>query len=216
MISVEDFLSRDALISRLGEMSKGNPGAISVLIQIVNHADNICPMDDPDDVPPYIKILISMDVLEIYGSKIWLLFKDICGQDLPMMVALLMSMSYDISVLPSSIILDALEGKLQINLDKVKSAILEKLPKFNFNYGKEPIVTTESKQYPEYTNAELATIFGISKRQASDRRSGRGKDGPLGPLPDGCIPPTQEAARKEHLAKISTGFDKNKHKKVAA
>ncbi len=55
-------------------MGEGNPGAITVLANMMN--------DDPIMGP--IRIL-HLDHYEIRGSKLWMLFKDCCGQNLEKM-----------------------------------------------------------------------------------------------------------------------------------
>lgn len=52
-------------------MSEGNPGAISVLVRTLNNYTDLF-----DDVINY---LFHKDV---YGSKIWVLYKDVCGENL--------------------------------------------------------------------------------------------------------------------------------------
>ena len=57
------------------ELSDGNPGALNVLISLVNTGN-------PD-------VLLVLDELEIYGPKIWLLYKDLAGEEIINMFALL-------------------------------------------------------------------------------------------------------------------------------
>lgn len=59
-------------------MSDGNPGAASVLSNIAINSAKI----DPDCVFPFgIGTFLSMDEYGIYGSRIWVLYKDVCKQD---------------------------------------------------------------------------------------------------------------------------------------
>ena len=61
-------------------MSEGNPGAMTVLLNILVHYQN-----NADGV----NIITLLDTLEIRGSKIWMLFKDVCDQDLVKMIGVL-------------------------------------------------------------------------------------------------------------------------------
>lgn len=58
------------------KLSEGNPGAVSVLAQVTKGYTKI----DPDSALASLSPLLSFDSHGIYGSKIWLLWKDVCGQ----------------------------------------------------------------------------------------------------------------------------------------
>lgn len=53
------------------KMSEGNPGAMSVIGQLY--------MKNPDH---FFGVCINLDAMDIRGPKIWLGYKDFCGQDL--------------------------------------------------------------------------------------------------------------------------------------
>ena len=87
---------------------EGNPGAQTVLINLVNTGNA--------------EVLVVLDDLEIYGSKIWLLFKDIAGQDIINLFALLDA---------------AHRGLGGVTYDAIKQAVEnanEGLPFDNFDY----------------------------------------------------------------------------------
>jgi hypothetical protein len=69
----------------LWEMSKGNPGAASVLIRLFAEGSTI----DPHDAFGGMGSIMALDSHDIYESNIWLLYKDVCGENLSKMVALL-------------------------------------------------------------------------------------------------------------------------------
>ena len=58
------------------KMSDGNPGAITVMMSILKDGRDIDPYTEPG------MHLLNLDDLELYGSRIWLLYKDLCGQSL--------------------------------------------------------------------------------------------------------------------------------------
>ncbi len=60
-----------SFMEMISVMSEGNPGAITVLAEIIK----------ADPITGVIKIL-NLDSLDIRGSKIWMLYKDCCGQDM--------------------------------------------------------------------------------------------------------------------------------------
>jgi hypothetical protein len=75
----------DTTMDILIKMSDGNPGALTVLMRTMNEG----PAIDPQSMLGAISVILSLDTHDIYGSEIWLLYKDVCGQDLTMMLALL-------------------------------------------------------------------------------------------------------------------------------
>ena len=56
-------------------MSDGNPGAINVMCMLINH----------DPVKGQVA-LCHLDDMGIYGSQIWIAYKDICGQDIELLM----------------------------------------------------------------------------------------------------------------------------------
>lgn len=76
----------DNLLSMASKMSEGNPGALFVIMEIITHGSEI----DPDCGPlgPIAPVL-DLDMLEIYGPRIWMLYKDVCGENLRTMCAVL-------------------------------------------------------------------------------------------------------------------------------
>jgi hypothetical protein len=73
----------DSGIDILMKMSGGNPGALRVCMDILQRNSGI----DPDDAMGGIGPLLSLDVHDIYESQIWILYKDVCGENLESMLA---------------------------------------------------------------------------------------------------------------------------------
>jgi len=70
----------DSGMEYLMELMEGNPGAMSVIMSLVN-------------VNPNLLMLLHADGIK--GSEIWLLYKDICGEDIDEMIHM---MAYDEAV----------------------------------------------------------------------------------------------------------------------
>lgn len=75
----------DNLMDALSKMCEGNPGALRVLIQLVDKTEE---MDTAEGYEPFDSIH-RLDLLGIYGSSIWILYKDICKEDIVKMIKLL-------------------------------------------------------------------------------------------------------------------------------
>lgn len=69
----------------LFKMSEGNPGALTVLLRVLTEGEQI----DPDGAMGGLGPILALDTLGLYGPKIWMLFKDVCGEDLSKMLAVL-------------------------------------------------------------------------------------------------------------------------------
>ena len=63
-INLNDSIS-DAIV----KMSEGNPGAVRVLMDLLQSGDGVM-------------LILSLDDMNIRGSSIWIAFKDFAGQDL--------------------------------------------------------------------------------------------------------------------------------------
>jgi hypothetical protein len=65
---------RDSVMELMFKMSEGNPGAMSVLMQILQNSEDVLTILDLDD-------------MNIRGSQIWVGFKDYCGEDIDKFIA---------------------------------------------------------------------------------------------------------------------------------
>lgn len=76
-----DMSIKDAVIA----MSNGNPGALSVCMQILEQGSII----DPQDAFGGFGALMQLDMLGIYDERIWMFYKDVCAQHLGKMLAVI-------------------------------------------------------------------------------------------------------------------------------
>lgn len=68
----------DTTIDVVMKLSEGNPGALTVTCEVIKRGATI----DPDHFMGGLGALISLDSFGIYGQRIWMLYKDVCGEDL--------------------------------------------------------------------------------------------------------------------------------------
>jgi hypothetical protein len=114
-----------SVMDALVEMSEGNPGAATVLAQIMQRAEEIDP-----DIPMNIIPIMMMDDMGIYGSRIWQFYKDFCKEDIPNLLAVLRAHQH--GFLDERKINHAIDNwGSGVDLDRVMSSVQEVLPEFN-------------------------------------------------------------------------------------
>ena len=108
------------------KMAEGNPGALSVLTRTFNEAEKI----DPDNAFGPFGPAMILDTFGIYGSDIWVLYKDVADQDLAKMIGILRAVQMGVTH----------QGELKLALvrgmtDERKTDLLDRVKKLlpNFN-----------------------------------------------------------------------------------
>ena len=75
----------DSLKDILLKMSMGNPGAISAMMEIIHQGEKI----DPQCYLGHINPILYLDILQIYGTEIYILWNDQCDRDTRKLIMLL-------------------------------------------------------------------------------------------------------------------------------
>jgi len=115
----------DSIEDIMIKMSEGNPGAISVCMMMYTKGGAI----DPDALFGGLGGVLSLDSLGIYGSKIWMLFKDVCKQDLVKTSAMLRA--WQLGFVPKATLLHAIDNYgAGIDTDALLAQVQERLPAF--------------------------------------------------------------------------------------
>lgn len=73
-------------IDMLYAMSEGNPGATSVLTQLLSHKTQ--------NWAGGLGLVLNLDSYGVYGSDIWVLYKDICGEDIDLVCTVLRTFQF--------------------------------------------------------------------------------------------------------------------------
>jgi hypothetical protein len=109
----------------LVDFSEGNPGAASVLAQLFANAEKI----DPDSALGAMGPIFSLDNLDCYGPRIWMFYKDVCGQDINKMMGVMRACQ--MGILSERDITAAIDGdKSRLNIPEALTKLKEKLPAF--------------------------------------------------------------------------------------
>jgi hypothetical protein len=75
----------DTELDIIDKLAEGNPGAMKVLLLTFKSAETI----DPDNIMGQYGPALLLDSYSIYGSDIWVLYKDVCNEDLVLFIGLL-------------------------------------------------------------------------------------------------------------------------------
>ena len=107
------------------KMSEGNSGALSVCVLTLKTGSDI----DPDGFMGGMGALLGMDTLGIYGSKIWMLYKDVCGSNLSVMLAILRA--NQLGFLSTSELMASIENRgNDLDIDSICKQVQKNLPNF--------------------------------------------------------------------------------------
>jgi hypothetical protein len=106
------------------KLSDGLPGAIRVLMEIMHETESI----DPDNMLGPVGVLCYLDSLGIYGSRIWMLYKDVCGQDLVKTLAMIRACQ--LGIISADALDLAIDGQHNLDADTVLAQVREQLPEF--------------------------------------------------------------------------------------
>jgi hypothetical protein len=68
----------DSTMDAVVKMVDGNPGAVTAVMQMIQHPN-----------PKGLLLFMYLDDWQVYGSDIWVLYKDCCGQDMDNMFRLM-------------------------------------------------------------------------------------------------------------------------------
>lgn len=117
---------QDTVMDMLIKMSGGNPGALTVLSQLMREGDAI----DPDNIMGGLGNILSLDTHQIYDDKIWIFYKDVCGQSLVTMLGLLRAVQ--LGFMPESELKAAIRNeRIDIEVEmKYLAQVRARLPAF--------------------------------------------------------------------------------------
>lgn len=113
------------------DMSDGNPGAATVMALLTKLYHRI----DPQSALRELTGLLWLDDNEVYGSDIWLLYKDVCDQHLTKMITLMRAVQ--LGIVPISAVKSAMQnrytraGSNSFNFEHLHMFVREKIGVFD-------------------------------------------------------------------------------------
>jgi hypothetical protein len=113
------------------KLSDGNPGALTVLVQLYKEEALV----DPDSAFAPFSTMLAFDSRGIYADKIWILYKDICKQNIVYLITLFRA--NQLGLISDEAIEDAIDSghagnarSIDIDIKDLLKQVQEKLPEF--------------------------------------------------------------------------------------
>ena len=106
------------------ELAQGNPGAISVLSQIVERSNQV----DPDNKLGFYMTMFMLDDLGINGSSLWMLYKDVCGGTLEKFLACIRA--FQLGIIQRDSLKDAICNPSLLDTNDIFAKVQDQLPSF--------------------------------------------------------------------------------------
>ena len=109
----------------LQKMTEGNPGALNVCMDIMEKGNQI----DPDSALGGLRALLTLDACQIYAARIWMLYKDVCGEELVKIIAILRA--YQLGLLDLGKLNHAIDNNGDgIDVDEIEQQVKARLSAF--------------------------------------------------------------------------------------
>jgi len=119
----------DSVMQMIMKLSDGNPGALTVCMNAFQNSSTIDPIGALGGLAP----MLAMDTVGIYGPRIWMLYKDVCGERLPYFLAMLRG--WQLGLLSEAALNTAIDnyGK-GIDVDGIAAKVCERIPEFQIDW----------------------------------------------------------------------------------
>ena len=115
----------DSIMDVFKRMSEGNPGALTVMAEMLEKGASI----DPQGFMGGLGAILSLDTHGIYGSRIWMLYKDVCNQSIISTLAILRACQ--LGFLRESDMIHAIDNYgAGIDMDALVKQVKQRLEKF--------------------------------------------------------------------------------------
>ena len=120
----------DSIKDIIVKMCEGNPGAMQVLVAIMESGSTV----DPDDIMGGVGKILLLDTFGIYGTDIYILNNDICDRDIAKTIAVIRATQmgiFDVDVLKDACGRQDRSGVDMIPVDELYEKVKEALPNFD-------------------------------------------------------------------------------------
>jgi len=113
----------DSMMNIMMKLSDGNPGGLNVCMQLLQSKH------DPDSIFGGLGNLLALDTHGIYGSNVWILFKDCCSSSILNVVTVLRAIQ--LGIVPEKTVWEHIDNFKPINVMDLYLQVTKQLPRFN-------------------------------------------------------------------------------------
>jgi hypothetical protein len=115
----------DSVLSMAQKLSEGNPGAINVIVLLLEKGEAV----DPDAALGGLMKVMMLDTYRIYGPRIWMLYKDVCGESIVNTIAVLRAVQ--LGLMEKSVMNHAIDNYGEgVDCAEVLAKVRKELPRF--------------------------------------------------------------------------------------
>lgn len=118
---------QDDVQSAIMKLAEGNPGALRVCCDLFKATPEVDPQAGFGGYTP----LLFLDTLNVYGSEIWMLYKDVCGEDIRKTIAVLRACQ--LGFVSRERLRAVIAGLEAIDLDDLCRRVTNRLPQFKLS-----------------------------------------------------------------------------------
>lgn len=120
----------DTIMSAVLKLAEGNPGAITVLAEIIKYGACV----DPDALfgQTSLAYSLNLDSQHIYGSYIWVLYKNVCQENIVKFMAVLRAVQ--LGLISAEEVYYAILNQgicIQSSLEQISNKVKKRLPSFD-------------------------------------------------------------------------------------
>lgn len=116
---------QDSMIDVIKKMAGGNIGALRVLMEIIEKS----PIIDPQGAMGGLGAILSLDTENIYEERIWMLYKDVCGENITKMLACLRASQ--LGIINSRQLNVTIDDFGSLDVDDILSKVKDRLEHFD-------------------------------------------------------------------------------------
>lgn len=115
----------DSVWDIVRKMSDGNVGAMTVLLNLIEKGEQV----DPADGLKGFGSIMQLDTRGIYGERLWKLFKDVCQENLGMVMVC--TRAVQLGLISGQNLDDAIDGTCQLDTLDLLFKVRDRLGQFD-------------------------------------------------------------------------------------
>ena len=114
----------DNMATAITKIVEGNPGALRVCCELV---ENVQTIDPNHFAGPFAPILL-LDSFDLYGSEVWMLYKDVCNYQVDWTYGMLRALQF--GIVNRYDLVKAFDREISLDVPDIMRQVQEQLPEF--------------------------------------------------------------------------------------